>query len=158
MKLQSSSATAITLAIREDKQAMESTDPVTRCVASVRGTIRVDPATFFPMHIEVTTPGDRCILRRLDVPNHYDDEVLKNVVGGATKGTFVRYDYELQTDKNGNASKNFWICTHLYSLRPMQKNATAMLISGRRFPTPGAGDRRVILETRTKASELSANR
>jgi hypothetical protein len=156
VKIQSRTPQAITLTIREDKQAMESTDPVKHCVASVRGTVRVDPVSFFPTHIEVTMPSTACIQKRVDAANHYDDTPLRNVTGGSTKGTFIRYDYELQKDKGGDSTKDFWICTRRYSIRPLQKGAGAMVISGRRFPLQSSGDRRMAVETRTSASELSA--
>jgi hypothetical protein len=156
VKIQSRTAQAITLTIREDKHAMESDDPVKHCVASVRGTLRVDPATFFPTHIEVTMPSTACVQKRIDAANHYDDTPLKNVTGGSTKGTFFRYDYELQKDKGGDPAKDFWICVRRYSVRPLEKGAQAMVISGRRLPLTSTGDRRIVLEGRTAASELSA--
>ena len=156
-KIESRSPTAITLAIREDKAAMEDKDPMKRCVASVRGTLQLDPATFFPKHIEVTMPGGACEQKHLTAQDHYEDELVKNVTAGFTKGTLMRFDYALQKDKAGHAEKDFWICTHRYAVRPLQKTAGGMIVSGRRFPLARAGlERRVVIDGQTVATEFSA--
>lgn len=157
VKIQSRSDSAITLAIREDKSTADASDPVKRCVASTRGTIQIDLATYFPVQIEVTMPGVACEQKKVSASNHYDDAVLKNVTGGYTKGTLLRFDYELQKDKTDDAAKNFWICVRTHSVRPLQKKGSGMLISGRRFELSSSGPgRSMLLDGRTTASELSA--
>lgn len=156
VKVQSQNASGITLVISLDKEAMKSSDASKRCVASVKGTVRVNLPSYFPTDIQATMPGSACIETRHDVANHYDDSTVKNVTAGQTKGSFIRQQYELQKDKGGDHAKDFWICKHRYSMRPLQKGATAILISGRRFQLTSTGDRRMIIEARTNANELTA--
>jgi hypothetical protein len=88
--------------------------------------------------------------------NHYDDTELKHVRGGHPKGTVLDVDYEFHRDKAGNASKDFWIAAHRHSVRPLSGSNGGMVVSGRLFPLqPGPG-RRLVMDTRTTASELSA--
>lgn len=157
VKIAARTESAITLAIREDKAAMESEDLVTRCVSSAQGTVEVDPATFFPKKISVTIPGEACVLKRVTATNHYDDTVMKNLTSGFTKGTRLQFEYERQRDKSGNAKKDFWIATHNWSVRPLQNGANAVLISGRRFTLTSSGSyRSMLLDGRTAAAELTA--
>jgi len=156
VKIQSQTADTITLAIREDKKAMASSDPAQRCVASVRGTVLIDTATFFPKHIDVTMPSKACMNKLTEVENHYGDEPLKNISGGSTKGTFMRNEYQLQKDKSGDPAKDFWICVRRYGVRPLEKGANVLVVSGRRFALTSSGDRRIVVEGRTTATELAA--
>jgi hypothetical protein len=158
VRVESNSGSVITLAIREDKAAMQSDDVIQHCVASIRGTVQVDKATNFPVMMEVHVPGNECGLKHGTAVNHYDDEKLKNVTSGFTKGTTLRYEYELQRDKNGNAAKDFWICAHSHTVRPFVKGSNALLISGRKFPLADfAGERNMVVDVKTTATELSSD-
>jgi hypothetical protein len=156
VKLQSQTASAITLSISEDKERMHDPDAAVRCLASVYGIVRIDPASYFPFEIELNMPTSNC-LRRLDsVANHYDEAELKNINNGETKGTTVSEHYELQKDKAGDRSKDFWICARRHGVRPLEKNAQLFIVSGRQFPLTPASDRKIIVDSRTFATELAA--
>jgi hypothetical protein len=118
----------------------------------------VDKATNFPVMIEVHVPGNDCAVQHGTAINHYDDAKISNLTSGFTKGTTLHYEYQLQRDKNGNASKDFWICAHIHTVRPLVKSANSLVISGRRFPlTSTTPDRIMVVDTTTTATELSAD-
>jgi hypothetical protein len=156
VKVVSRSATGITLAISPDSERMKSKDPAERCSASVQATLHLDPATSFPKKIEIRVPGGSCDVQGGSAENHYDETEIKHVRSGYTKGTLLDFEFEFRSGKGGDSSRNFWIATHRHSVRPLRNNNGGMLISGRLFPLEPGPDRRLVIDTRTTVSELSA--
>ncbi len=157
VKIQSRTEHTITLAIRIDKSAMESEDPVERCVASAEATVEIDAASFFPKRIEVHVPNANCEQKHVTANEHYDGAVLQNVINGYAKGTRLTLSYEAQKDKAGVSQKDYWLCTHRHSERPLPKNSGGIIVSGRLFKLKSRGpDRRMIIDCVTTGSELSA--
>ncbi len=165
LKIETQDAHSIVLAFRPDKGFESSVDPVRRCTGSLEGTIELDAATCFPKRINVTIAANGCMQTRLTAVDHYsdtalqpgDDSASRPVFSSLLKGSALQFEYELQKDKTGNATKDFWICVHKYSVRPLQKNATGMFISGRLFKLTSRGpDRRGVSDISTKAAELTA--
>jgi hypothetical protein len=52
VKLLSRSADAITLAIQVNRALLHDSDQDVRCTASTQATVKLDPATWFPLHVE----------------------------------------------------------------------------------------------------------
>jgi hypothetical protein len=157
LKVESRDESSIALAIHQDKDLAVSADPVQRCIGSLEGTIQLDAATFFPKRINVTVATNGCEQGKIAATDHYNGGVALKSVDGYPKGTVLQFEYALQKDKTGNASKDFWICVHEHSVWPLQKNATGMLIAGRLFKLASKGaDRQGVIEVTTKATELSA--
>lgn len=157
LKIESRDESSIALAIHQDKDLAVSADPVQRCIGSLEGTIQLDAATFFPKRIDVTVARNGCEQGKIAATDHYNGGAALKTVDGYLKGTVLQFEYALQKDKTGNASKDFWICVHEHSVWPLQKNATGMLIAGRLFKLASKGaDRQGVIEVTTKATELSA--
>ena len=156
VKMQSRTTSAITLRIRKDPEALKSTDPLRRCAGAMEGTVRLDPVSFFPMVLDLTVAGSECELR-MGAVNHYDDAPVSSAVSSLRKGATIHREYELQRDRSGNASKDFWISVRSHSLRPLRDNARNLIFWGRRFELQKIQkDRRVSVEASTTASELAA--
>ncbi len=72
VKLESRTASSITLAIHQDKDSMESEDPVKSCVASVEARIEIDVSSLFPKRIEIRVPNNNCEQKHITAADHYD--------------------------------------------------------------------------------------
>src|SRR5580698_1329473 len=107
VKIQSRTATRITLAISPDSERMKSKDPAERCAASVHATLYLDPTSSFPKAIEIRVPGRACELTVATAENHYDDTELRRVRGGYPKGAVLDFEFEFHRDKAGNVAKDF---------------------------------------------------
>jgi len=155
VKVRSRSPAVITLAIPVDKSAMNSPDRFERCTASVQATLQLDPGTFFPKGMSMEVIGSGCEQRTAAV-NHYDDAPLTGTVSTLRKGATIQREYVLQKDKAGDNTRDFWMCLHQRSIRPLRDTSSMLVIWGRRFelghPTPG---RHVVVEASTVANELA---
>jgi hypothetical protein len=166
LKIQSRDANSVVLAIRQDSELVSSADPSERCAGSVEGRIHLDAATFFPKRIDVTIATNGCMQTRRTAVDHYGEESgvespadssAHPVFSGLLKGSVLQFDYELQKDKTGDATRDFWICVHKHSVRLLQKSTTGMFVSGRLFRLMSRGpDRRCVIDGVSKAAELSA--
>jgi hypothetical protein len=155
VKIRSRSGAAITLAIEVDKAAMASSDPTRRCVGSVQATVQIDPATFYPTHIEVKAVESGCEQQIL-AQNHYDDHPVTPAVSAFRKGSVLRLEYGLQRAKAGNAGNDYWICAHRHVVNPMRGNTRALIVWGRRIElTSFGGDRSIVVDATTVANELA---
>ena len=145
----------ITLAILPDKQTPSDADGPTRCAGSVEGTVGLDPETFFPKRVDLKVVGQGCKLSQTDVEDHYGGATVR-ASGGLLKGSQIETTYELQKDKTGDASRNYWIAVRQRRDQPLAKNVAAIVVSGRVFHLASKGqERRAVLETSTQASEVS---
>lgn len=157
VKLQSRSASEIALEIPVDKALTKSKDPFQRCTASVKATLHLDAATYFPKRIAMEVVGSGCEQVR-GVVNHYDNAApLTNARSTLTKGATLEREYVLQKDKGGDTTKNFWMCMHQHSVRPLRDSATLLLVWGRSFEIgePVSG-RHVEVDALTIANELAS--
>ena len=156
VKLRSRSRTAIVLSVSTDHEAMMSRDLFARCTASVEGTLRLDPETFFPILFDLRIAGKGCE-QQFPVVNHYDAVPVVTAMSTFQKGATVRWEYALQKDKGGNAARDYWICVRRHSVRPLTDQARVLIVWGRRFPLRSFGrGRRVTIDADTTASELAA--
>lgn len=154
--VQARSATGITLAIAPDKSRLKNSDFAVRCAASIQATVRLDPATFFPLSFDGEVMETGCDLRSEPV-NHYSA-----VQAGPANSTFrksakFRMEYALQKDKFQNPANSFWICAHQEFDQPWNRSAEYLYYWGRQLMVrnPGEGHR-LIKETRTTAREFGA--
>jgi hypothetical protein len=166
VKVDSRDSGSIVLAIGQDKELVTSGDPSERCAGSVEGRIQLDSATFFPKRIDVTIATTGCMQTRRTGVDHYGaesssksaaDSPANPVFSGLLKGSVLQFEYELQKDKTGDATRDFWICVHKHSVPLLQRSTTGMFVSGRLFRLTSRGpDRRCVIDGVTKAAELSA--
>lgn len=157
VKLTAQTQASIALSLRENKELMNSSDPVKRCAASVEAEIQLDPVTFFPELIEIRAPNHGCNQPLPWAEDHYTGSPVPNVNNGFEKGSSLRYEYELQKDKTGDHEKDFWICVRSRVVRPMARETGGLIVSGRTFPLASSGaDRQLVVVSSTTAKELSA--
>jgi len=145
-----------TIAIHHDKSRVHDAQPEVRCTASVEGTIRLDPATFFPMRVEGKLVDSGCEGNTW-AELHYGEESLKGPIARALfKGTTFRMEFALQPDKYGNAANSYWISTIQFWSAPFS-HAGGIVCFNRRFAlTPVMKSGFVVKEMRTNAQEFGA--
>jgi hypothetical protein len=157
VKVQSRSDAKIVLAVSTDHEAMMSRDPYRRCTGSLAGTIELDPATMFPLVFDLEIAGAGCG-QVVPVQNHYDDQPVSTAVSTFTKGARIRWEYRMQKDKSGNAARDYWICVHRHSVRPLLDQARVLIVWGRRFEMHDFRHRRrIVIDAETSATELAAD-
>jgi hypothetical protein len=144
VKLQSRSATGITLAISPDKSKLKERDFEARCAASIEATVRLDPATLFPAYVEGHVVESGCDVKSQPV-THY-----QAVQAGPDSSTFrksarFRMEFVLQQDKFQNPANSFWICARQEFDQPWNADAHYLYYWGRQLVVrnPGAGHRLV---------------
>jgi hypothetical protein len=154
--LQSRSATAITLAIVPDKSRLKNSDFAVRCAASIQATVKLDPATFFPLYFDGEVMETGCDLRS-DPVTHYAAVRAAPANSTFRKSARFRMEYALQKDKFQNPANSFWICAHQEFDQPWNRSAEYLYYWGRQLMVrnPGEGHR-LIKETQTTAREFGA--
>jgi hypothetical protein len=159
VRMLSGSAEEVVLAVDPDKTLAQSPDLPARCMAAMRATVRLDPATSFPRHVSLEAMSDGCLMKQQTATDHYDaDAQLQHVNKGISKGSLLEFDYELQIDRAGDHTKDFWICVRQQTIRPWQKGTAAMLVYGRRLQPRGTeSDRRLVVKGNTTAAELATD-
>ncbi len=109
VKLRSRTAAGITIAIGADAEAKSSADPEARCIGSLEALIRLDAATFFPVHAEIKAVGSGCE-QTLAVTDHYDNQGPMRAKNTFRKGATREFDYVLQRSKAGKMENDFRRC------------------------------------------------
>jgi hypothetical protein len=156
VRVQSRSAAAIRLTIRPDRALAQSSDAFSQCVGSIEGAIELDPSTFFPMKFDLRVAGSGCEQMK-PAAIHYDVNTVTSARSTLQKGSTIIREYELQRDKAGNRSKDYWILAHAHSERPLRNDASHLIVWGRRFEAPRAKDRRLVMDAKTTASEFASD-
>jgi hypothetical protein len=155
VKIRSRSKGVVTLAIARDPGAEASEDVVRRCIASLEATVRLDPETSFPSHIEVKAVGGGCE-QATSLTDHYDGSENRKARTTFRKGSVKTIDYALQHAKSGKKDNDYWAPVHAHSVNPLMAHAANLGYWGRIFPIEAKAARIVIDET-TTASELNAS-
>jgi hypothetical protein len=156
VRVRSRSASGIVLAVRPDPELAKSSDPYRQCAGAIEGVIELDRATFFPRMFDLAVAGPGCE-QVMGATNHYDDHVVIAARSTLRKGATLRRVYELQHDKSGNASKDYWILVQARSVRPLRNDGLNLIVWSRRFELHPEKDRRIVVEARTTASELASD-
>jgi hypothetical protein len=158
VRMASPSGDAITLAIQANKALLHHSDPDVRCTASVQATVKLDPATWFPLHVEgeIVEPG--CEGQTITQLRYGEESRYAAARRLLRKGTSFRLDFALQADKYGHPENSFWIGIAQHWSRPFLDHSGAVIFWNRRFDLdPGISGRRMILETRTTAREFGTD-
>jgi hypothetical protein len=141
-----------TIAIRHDKARVHDSRPEVRCTASVEGTVQLDPATYFPVHLEGTLVDTGCEGDTW-AELHYGGEPVKLTSHrGLLKGTSFRLDFALQRDKYGNPANSYWIPTGQHWNRPFPE-AAGVVYYNRRFEV-NLRNAAWVTDSRTAAQEF----
>jgi len=158
VKLLSQSAEAITLAIQSNRGLLHDSDPDVRCTASTQATVKLDPATWFPLRVEGEIVESGC--EGETTPQlHYGEESRQGPARRLLrKGTLFRLDFALQADKFGHPENSFWICVAQHWSRPFLDHTGGVIFWNRRFDIdPSISGRKMILDTKTIAREFGAD-
>jgi hypothetical protein len=158
VKMISLSTEVITLAIQPNKALLHDSDQDVRCTASVQATVKLDPATWFPLHVEGEIVESGC--EGETTPQlHYGDESRDRPARRLLrKGTSFRLDFALQADKFRHPENSFWICEAQHWSRPFLDHSGAVIFWNRRFDLdPNISGRKMILDTRTIAREFGTD-
>ncbi|HXB71874.1 MAG TPA: hypothetical protein VNY05_26790 [Candidatus Acidoferrales bacterium] len=154
--LQSPSAGGITLAISPDKSKLRDPDFDVRCAASIRATVRLEPATFFPVLLEGEVVESGCDLKSNPVTQY------TAVQAGPASSTFRKsarfhMEYVLQKDRFQNPANSFWICARQEFDQPWNSDAHYLYYWGRQLAVRNASaGHRFIKEIKTTAREFGA--
>ena len=150
------SPSAITLAIAPDKTRLKAPDYAARCAASIRATVKLDAATFFPMQIEgevVERGCDTQFQPVLQYGAHGNGPAKSNF----RKGTTFRMRFELQNDRFGHPENSFWIAVDQHYEQPWDADSVLLYYWGRQIPvTAGPAAHHLIKDVRTTAREFGA--
>jgi hypothetical protein len=149
VKRESQSAAAIVLTVFPDVRRPRSPDLRIRCAAAIRATVVLDPATFFPRHIDGQVMDDGCDETAPPPPTYYGEPPAAGTVGSTfRKGSTFAYDYEEQKDRFSSASASFWLLARWrYDQRIDWRRGDALFYWGREveFVAPSRGERLIVV-------------
>ncbi len=146
----------VTVAIHHDKARVQAVAPEVRCTASVEATIRLDPATSFPMHLEGKLVDSGCESQTWTELHYGEQSLTRPIPRALSKGTTFRIEFVLHPDRYGNASNSYWISTEQHWNAPIS-SAGGIVCFNRRFAlTPVVKNGFLVREMRTTAQEFGA--
>jgi hypothetical protein len=149
------SANAIRISVLPDKSRTHSPDYSVRCAASIKATIELDPATFFPTRIEGEVTETGCNGQFTPVV-HYERWTTRPMVSQFRKGASFRVVYALQKDKFENPANSFWISTEQHYVQPWNSDVVVLYYWGRQVPVTHASGHRLVKDIKTTAQEFGA--
>ncbi len=146
---------SIAISVLPDKAKVKATDFAVRCAASIRATIELDPASFFPLSIEGDVAESGC--NSQFVPVVHDGTVTREpMVSQFRKGATFRVTYALQKDKFDNPENSYWISTTQHYSQPWNKEARLLYYWGRQFRVPPNDGSHMVKDIKTTAQEFGA--
>jgi hypothetical protein len=154
-KLLDRSASAIRISVLPDRSRTKLPDYGVRCAASIKATIQLDPASFFPILIEGEVAESGCNGEFQPVV-HYETMTRQPMVSQFRKGASFRVVYALQKDKFDNPANSFWISTEQHYSHPWDSDARVLYYWGRQVPARGTTGHRLIKDIKTTAQEFGA--
>jgi hypothetical protein len=154
-RLVQQSASAITIAVFPDKSVPKSASYSERCAASIKATITLDPATYFPTRIEGAVTESGCDAEFRPVV-HYETVTREPMISQFRKGVTFSVDYALQKDRFDNPANAYWIsATQRYS-QPWNSEARVLYYWGRQLPVNPTKGHLLVKEIKTTAQEFGA--
>ncbi len=154
-KLIDRSASAIRISVLPDKSRTKAPDYGVRCAASIKATIQLDPATFFPIRIEGDVTESGCDGEFQPVV-HYETMTRQPMLSQFRKGASFRVVYALQKDKFDNPANSCWISTEQHYLQPWNSDARVLYYWGRQVPVRRTTGHRLVKDLKTTAQEFGA--
>ena len=149
------SDSAIAISVLPDKAKVKSPDFAVRCAASIKATIELDPASFFPLSIEGDVAESGCDSQF--IPVVHDGTVTREpMVSQFRKGATFRVTYALQKDKFDNPENSYWISVTQHYSQPWNKDARLLYYWGRQFRVPPTNASRLLKDIKTTAQEFGA--
>ena len=155
--LVSETAEGITLAITPDKDLLHAPEIEVRCSASLRVTLLMDAATFFPRRVEGEVVESGCDRERVSASVYYGGKPPAWVRDSLHKGATFRVEYELQEDKFQAPERSFWIPVREHYDIPRWYDGGYVIFWGRRFEIRSTGEAQYIVKNvETVAKEFGA--
>ena len=154
-KVLEQSASGIRISVLPDKSRTKFPGYAVRCAASIKATIQLDPATFFPLRIEGEVAESGCDGEFQPVV-HYETWTRQPMVGQFRKGASFRVVYALQKDKFDNPANSFWISTEQHYVQPWNSDARVLYYWGRQVPVNRTSGHRLVKDIQTTAQEFGA--
>jgi hypothetical protein len=154
-KVLDQSASAIQIAVLPDKSLLKAPTYAVRCAASIKATIQLDPATFFPVRIEGEVAESGCNGEFQPVV-HYETVTRQPMVSQFRKGASFRVVYALQKDKFDNPANSFWISTEQHYVQPWNSDARVLYYWGRQVAVTRTTGHSLVKDVKTTAQEFGA--
>jgi hypothetical protein len=151
-KLVSQDAKEITIEVEPDKSKLKDADYDIRCGASIRATVRLDAATYFPLRIEGEVAESGCDNTFKPV-NHYETMTRGPMSSNFRKGSTFWVEWSLQKDKTGDAGKSYWIASAQHYSQPWNNDNSVLYYWGRQVPVRQEGHR-LVKDLKTSAQEF----
>ncbi len=143
---------AIAIAVSPDSSRLKDADFETRCGASIRATVRLDPSTFFPLRIEGEVAEGGCD-GTFTAVNQYDTLTRGPMSSSFRKGSTFRVEWTLEKDKTGDPAKSYWIAAAQRYSMPWNNDNRVLYYWGRQVPVLREGHR-LVKELKTAAQEF----
>ena len=157
VKLAGHANSGVTLLIEHDKSRVNAAEQDVRCTASIQATVRLDPATHFPMHLEGEVVDSGCEGDTTPVLHYGEDAPKGRTHRMLHKGTTFRLEYSLEPDKFGNPAHSYWIAVEQHWSRPILRGAGAVIYGNRKFGlAPVVPNRRMLQDSQTAAREFGS--
>jgi hypothetical protein len=151
-KVMERTAAAITILVEPDKSKLKDANFDIRCGASIRATVQLDPATFFPLRIEGEVVDSGCDSTFTAV-NHYETMTRAPMTSNFRKGSTFWAEWALQKDKTGDPAKNYWIAAAQHYSQPWNNDNRVLYYWGRQVPVLREGHR-LVKDLKTTAQEF----
>lgn len=143
---------AIVIAVSPDSGRLKDADFELRCGASIRATVRLDPATYFPVRIEGEVAESGCDSTFTAV-NQYETLTRSPMSSSFRKGSTFRVEWTLEKDKTGDAGKSYRIAAAQHYSMPWNNDNRVLYYWGRQVPVLREGHR-LVKELKTTAQEF----
>jgi len=143
---------AIVIAVEPDKSRLKDPDFDIRCGASIRATVKLDAAIFFPLHIEgeVLESGCDTVFKAV---NQYETMTRAPMSSSFRKGSTFRVEWSLQKDRTGDPGKSFWIAASQHYSQPWDNQNRVLYYWGRQVAVTREGHR-LVKDVNTTAQEF----
>jgi hypothetical protein len=152
-KLIERSGSEIRISVFPDHSRTKSRDYNVRCAASIKATIQLDAATFFPIRIEGEVAESGCDGEFQPVV-YYETVTRQPMVSQFRKGATFRVAYALQKDKFDNPANSFWISSEQHYEQPWNPDARVLYYWGRQVPVTHRNGHRLVKDNKTTAKEF----
>jgi len=146
-------AAAIVLAVEPDRSRVKDPNFDIRCGASIRATVRLDPASMFPLRIEGEVSESGCDSTFTAV-NQYETMTRGPMSSNFRKGATFRVDWRLEKDKTGDPAKSYWITAAQHYSQPWNSDNRVLYYWGRQVSVKNEGHR-LVKEMKTTAQEFA---
>jgi hypothetical protein len=145
----------IRLAIQPDSARMKAKEYDQRCAASLKATVELDAATYFPVRIEGEVAGSGCDGSFQPVV-HYSSYDRRPMISQFRKGATFLIEYQRQDDKFGNPANSYWLSTAQHYVQPWNSDSRLLFYWGRQIAVRNTNGHHLVKDVKTAAKEFGA--